>query len=402
MLVLAVVAVAGAADPLAPKGFLDREALVAAVVAANPEVEAAQGALDAAKARREGAGAWRDPMVDVSFAPVGIAYGMVGVSAVVSQDLPLWGVRGIAKDMADAETDAYTARLDAMRLDLARMATMAWGDWYVVTRRIDLIDDTVGILRAHAAATTDRLAVGKGFAQDALQAEADAQTLSIEKIDLRGERDLVQMEINTLLHRPLDTPLPPPPTAFEPTPPVPPGVPSRPEIAESAAMVHMSDGAIAMARADRLPMIGLMAGWDAMAVPEDRLMTGLSIQVPLWARPRAAAVHDAEGRATESRAMQFAVQDRVAQDIAANERRYQAQRETVDAIGTGLVPIARARVDAARTAFAAGMDDVRPLLDAERAFLDAEVRYEQALADLAVRAADVDLAMGRLPGGGAP
>lgn len=402
MLVLAAVAVAGAADPLAPDGFLDREALVAAVVAANPEVEAARGALEAARARREGAGAWRDPMVDLAVGPMMIANGMVGVSAEVRQDLPLWGVRGIAKDMGDADADAYTARLDAMRLDLARMATMAWGDWYVVARQLELIDGTVAVLTAHAAATTDRLAVGKGFAQDALQAQADAQLLSIEKIGLRGEQDVVRMEINTLLHRPLDAPVPPPPAAFDPIAPDRVGDPTRPEIDEAEAMVRMIESEVEMAQADRRPMIGLMAGWNAMAVPDGRLMAGVAVEVPLWARPRRAAVDDARARAAEARAMQSRVGDRVVQDIAANERRYEAQREAVDAIGAGLLPIARARVEAARTAFSAGMDDVRPLLDAERALLDAEVRYQQSLGALAVRAADVDLARGHLPGGGAP
>lgn len=401
MLVLAVVAVAGAADPIAPDGVLDRDALIAAVIEANPEIEGAKDALDAAKARRDGAGAWADPMVDVSIAPLAWPHQMLGLSAQLRQPLPLWGVRGLAREMTDADTDANAARLDTMRLDLARMAAMAWGDWYVVARQLDLIDGTVAMLDAHAAATTDRLAVGRGVAQDALEAQAGAEGLKIDAIGLRGDQDIIAMEINTLLHRPLDTPVPPPPAAFEP--PIPgSGPPARPELGEAAAMVRMGDARVDMAEADRKAMIGVMAGWDMMAPADGKLMAGVSVEVPLWARPRRAAVRDAEAQAGEARAMQAHVEDSVAQDIAEAQRRYTAQRETVDALGSALLPIARARVTTARTAFAAGTGDVRPLLDAERGALDAEIRYQQALAELAVRAADVDLAMGRLPGGGAP
>jgi outer membrane protein TolC len=166
-------------------------------------------------------------------------------------------------------------------------------------------------------------------------------------------------------------------------------------------MTRAAESEARMARADRLPMVGVMAGWDAMqAMPEDRLMAGLTVQVPLDQHARAATqdAADAGVRATEAEAAR--TRDQVALDIATAEHRYRGQVATLDTIERALLPVARARVAAARSGFAAGTADVRTLLEAERAALDTEIRREQATATLVLRAREVELAHGvPFPGG---
>ncbi len=401
MPLFALVATALAASPAEPQAEppWDRVSLTLAVLAANPEIAEAEAALHAARAHTDVVGAWGDPMVDLSLAPLSITSGMIGWDARVSQDLPLWGVRRAAKDRAGADADAAEARLTMMRLDLARMSAMAWADWYVTHSEITLMQHTIELLAHIEDAASARLATGKSAELDVLQTRAEAAGLAASLPLLQAERDAVAAQINTLLHRPLETPVPPPPAPTVPPEPGAPSTPRRPELAEADAMVRAAQAGERMARLDRLPMLGWMLEWDGMQqMPEMRLMGGVSIQIPLALRSRAGAVREGEASVAAAEAGRTKMADAVSLDVRTAQLRYSGQAEAVRVIDAELIPATDARVEAARAAFSAGMQDLRPLLDAERAAMDAGIRHAQALAALQLRAADLEIALGSTPG----
>ncbi|MFZ5475902.1 MAG: TolC family protein [Myxococcota bacterium] len=377
----------------APADTLDRAAFTAAVLAANPEAAAARAALAAARAGADAAGRWGDLMVEVGTMPLAIPT-MPGWEVEVSQQIPLWGIRRAERAMATAGAEGAEADLRMTRLMLAEMATMAWADWYVLHREIALVETSTALLRQHAEATLAKYAVGRAWQHDALQAQAEAAGLVAFVRTLEAERDVTQARMNTLLHRDPDSPVAPPPASLARAE-APAGDVVRPELAEAEAMRRMAEAELRMARADRLPMVEWMAGWDAMAAhPEERLMVGVGVEVPLSQRSRAARVRAAEAEVSRAASMEEVARDEVARDVAEAERRLAGARAVLDVVERELLPAARDRVEAARAAFAAGMDDVRPLLDAERAVLDAEIRHEEALAALELRAAMLRLARG--------
>lgn len=383
-----------------PSGGLDLAALTRAVLAANPEAAAAAATLTQARAQAVAAAPWPDPMVDVSLAPLSLG-GMPGWQVEVRQDLPLWGTRRAARDMADADADGAESQLEMMRLDLAEMAAMAWADWYAVHREVDLTEASLTVLRETRATTLSRLAAGGATDLDVLQVDAERGWLRVRTRSLATEQDVVAIRINTLAHRPTDEPVDPPPVAVRA--PMPTGSGERPELAESAAMTRAAEAGEHMARADRLPMIGLMTGWDAMqAMPEDRWMAGVAVQVPLDQKARAAKVDAAEAGVAATRADASRVQDRVAERVATAERRLHGDAEVLAALERDVLPVARARVEAARSGYAAGTVDLRQLLEAERASLEADTRREQQLATVVLRARELELARGILLPGALP
>lgn len=390
-------AIAAAAEP---PGELDLAELTRAVLDANPEVDTAAATLTQARARVGAAAPWPDPMVDASVAPLTLG-GMPGWQVEVRQDIPAWGVRRAARDMADADADAAGLRLDMMRLDLADMAAMAWADWYALHRELDLTAATVSVLRETRAATLSRVAIGRASDLDVLQIDAEIGWLSTRRLSLDAERDVVAYRINTLAHRPIDADVAAPPSALLVSPPATQGV--RPEIAESLAMTRAAEAQERMARADRLPMLGVMTGWDAMqAMPEDRWMAGVSVQVPLDQKARTAEVEAAAAGVAVARAESARTDDQVKEDIATAERRYRADADVLAALETEVLPVARARLAAARSAYASGAADLRQLLDAERAGLESETRHEQQLATVVLRAREIELAHGILFPGAVP
>ncbi|HPG28271.1 MAG TPA: TolC family protein, partial [Myxococcota bacterium] len=63
-----------------------------------------------------------------------------------------------------------------------------------------------------------------------------------------------------------------------------------------------------------------------------------------------------------------------------------------------LLPAARDQVGAARSGFETGRNSFLALIDAERNLLEVELGYEEALANLGRRRAELDRARGRVPG----
>lgn len=312
---LLLLAAAWAADP-APT--LDLTAFTGAVIEANPEADLARAALERAQASAEAAGPWPDPMVDVSIAPLSLAT-MPGWQIQAEQDLPLWGTRRAAQDMAAADADVAAARLAMMRLDLADMAAMAWADWYAVHRELELVAATATVLTDVRDATLARVALGRATSLDTLQAQAELGWLTSQQRSLFAERDVVAYRINTLLHQDPEAPVPPPPATLS-RPPAPAEGATRPEVAETAAMRAAAEAEARMAQADRLPMVGVMAAWTTMLpMPEHRLMAGLSVAVPLDQGSRAASQRAADAGVAAAHAEQRRVADQIALRIATAE-----------------------------------------------------------------------------------
>lgn len=363
------------------------------VLAVNPEGAAAEATLARLRAEARAAGAWPDPMVDLSIAPLSLA-GMPGLQVELRQDLPLWGERRSAVAMLDAEAEAAEASAEMMRLELAGMAAMAWFDWYTLHREISLIGATTATLDEVRIAVVARVATARATDLDVLQVDAERGWLAVQARTLDVERDIVALRINTLLHRDPGTPVPAPPVGLA-RPQTPAATGARPEGAEAAAMRRAAEAELRMARVERLPMLGAMVGWDAMQVmPEDRLMVGVSVQVPLDQRAKAATVEASAAALEGARAEEAKVRDLIAEDIARAERRFQGQSAALDVLERDVLPAIHARANATREGYAAGAVDLRQVLEAERAALDAEVRHEEALALLVLRAREVELARG--------
>lgn len=379
-------------------GDLDLDTLIAAVLASNPEAAMAQATLARSQALAQAAGPWPDPMVDLGVAPMSLG-GMPGWQLSARQDLPLWGSQRTARLMALADADAAAARRAMMHLELADMAAMAWSDWYAQHRELELVAWSLRMLQADREAGLSRFAAGRASQQEVLQVEAEIASLVVTQRSLETERDLTAVRLNTLLNRDPAGALPAPPASLARPEALAPEQ-ARPERAEALAMTQAAEAGVRMARIDRLPMLGLMVGWDSMAtMPDARLMTGLSVSVPLAMRRRAAAVDAAQAELSWSHAELDRVTAAVGQDVAEAERRYTGQLAVLDVLQTQLLPVTRARVEADRAAYASGTGDVRLLLESERAFLDAQIRQQRALASLQLRAAQLCLARGQLPTG---
>jgi outer membrane protein TolC len=389
---------------------LDRASYVRAVLRRNPSVEAARAGWRAAVAREKQAGTLADPTIGVELAPLSLGSGSarLGYVVEVSQRLPWPGKRSLEASAARAEADAQAADYEAARLDLALAAALLFDDYYVADRSLAINAHHVALMRAMHAAATAQVESGRGSAQDALQAEFELSHMEHDAIMLASQRDVTRAEMNELLHRAPELPLPPPPEQLEGGSDLGPADAARlqseaggrrPDIAALRRRATAQQLRADRAARDAFPDLTLSTSYNSMwDMPEHRWMVGLSFDVPLQSQGRRGAAEEAAAMREQLEAEAARMGDAARTAIVVALRRLEESEHVVTLYRERLVPLARSRIEAARAAFAASQGSFSAALDAEKTLRGAELDAELAGVDHDRRRAELDRAVGRVPG----
>jgi outer membrane protein TolC len=129
-----------------------------------------------------------------------------------------------------------------------------------------------------------------------------------------------------------------------------------------------------------------------------RPFVGVQLSVPLQLGRRKAAVDEANARLERARSQRLAIEDDVRLSVHSGVERLDESHHIVHLYRDRLLPAARDQVSAARSGFESGRNSFLALIDAERNLLNVELGYEEALANLWRRRAELDRALGRTPG----
>lgn len=399
---LAVLASAALAGPAPDLGeTASRDEIVDAVLAGNPAVDAAASAVDAATARIRASGAWPEPRVGASVAPLSLDDRPTGWGIEVSQTVPLSGRPGLERAAARVRAAVAEHDLAATRLELARLASDLFDDWWLAERALELNQEHLALLAELERSVRDRYAVGRTPEAAVLTVEVERLQLELEAIALASRRDAIVAALNALLHREVDAPLAPPeaPEGPAPAPAAGEAPTDRPDVRALQAQRELAEVEERLARRAWTPDPMLMTEYTNMWPHEDhRWMVGVSVDVPLAVGARQGAVDAAraERAAAESRLA------RVLDDAAAEQRRAwldaDAARREWELLSARLLPVAEQRMAATRIAFEAERADFQDLIEAERALLQAELAVHAALADHHRALAALAAARGELPG----
>jgi cobalt-zinc-cadmium efflux system outer membrane protein len=282
--------------------LLARDGFVRAVLAANPSVEAARQGWRAALARVRQAGAFDDPMVDVSAAPlsIGSSHARFGYEVGIRQQLPWFGKRALERDVMVAEAAASASDLETTRRELAMTAVLLYDEYYVTSRSLEINAQHVALLQSLRAAATAQLETGRGSTHDALQAEAELTHLERDAAMLEADRDVVASQMNELLHRRSDAPLPPPVRELN-TRDGPPranakqleqdAISHRSEIAAARSHARAQIAKAQAAAREQYPSISVSTSYSSMwDMPEHRWMVGVGLNVP-WPNEQRGRAH---------------------------------------------------------------------------------------------------------------
>ena len=389
---------------------LDRPTYVRVVLHRNPSIESARQGWRGAVARVRQSGKLEDPMVAVEVAPlsIGSASARFGYTASASQRVPWPGKLSLDESITRAEAEAMRSDFEATRRELALAAALLYDQYFVAVRSLEINTQHVALMRELKAGALAQFASGRGSAQDPLQAEAELTHLEHDAVTLASQRDITVAEMNELLHRDPELPLPPPPKELPVN-----GAPearSSAQLADEAVKRRPEIEAMRLrargeqARADRAgresyPDLTASTSYNSMwDMPEHRWMVGLSVNVPIQLGRRAGAVDEANAARGRFESETARLTDKARTEVAVALKRLEETAHVLRLYEERLIPVARDQVDAARAGFITSRNDFVAAIGAEKNLRSVELEYQMMRATFDRRRAELDRALGRIPG----
>lgn len=396
-------------DPFARVPRLEREQLVQEVLRRNPSLGAARHAWRAMLERYPQQTSLDDPSAGFGVAPRSIGSNAVrdGYTGELAQRLPFPGKLSLRGEIALASAEAAEGDFEALRRRLAETASLLFDDYYLLARAIEINDAHVLLLEELREIAIARYAAGEAAQQDPLQADVEHAHRLHDGAVLRSEQRVTAARIGALLHRRSEAPLPPPPSRLDPPALEPLEVDAlvlralreRPELRAAEARVRGRRSGVALARREFLPDVTLVGGWDGLwQEAELRPMVGLSIDLPIRIARRRAALAEANAELSGATSERTALEDEVRFEVTSAALRVEESRHVLHLIENRVLPAARDRVEAARAGFETGRNGFDALIEAERQLRDAELDRETSVAKLSQRHAELQRAIGALPG----
>ncbi|HIF98040.1 MAG TPA: TolC family protein [Myxococcales bacterium] len=389
--------------------YLDREVLIRAVLRRNPSIRSAHYAWKAAFERFPQETALDDPTAGLGVVPTSFGSSRVNDAYKIelSQKLPFPGKLSLRGEIALAEAEAARNDFEALQLRLATVASLLYDELYLVRRSLEINAQHIALLEEFLQISTIRYEAGKSAQQDPLQAEVELTHAVHREVVLETEQRIAIEQINLLLHRHLDVPLPrvspelalPPAAEADPENLMALALHGRPELRAAEARVQGRASAVALALREYFPDLTLVGAYNTLWQEEDlQPFVGLRFDVPLQATRRRAAVEEAKARLKSAQSEYTSLEDEVRFSVQSSLHRLREAQHVMQLFGNRLLPASRDQVEAALAGYETGRNSFLTLIVAERNLRDTELGYEAARTNVSRRYAELQRAIGRTPG----
>ncbi len=389
-------------------GPLEKKQLVQAVLARNPSLESARLAWQAVVAQQPQATALSDPMVSYSLAPASIGSNVVRFGQVVKveQRFPWPSKLGLAGDVVLSDAEAAQADYEAVRLDLALLASLLFDEYAKVVRLLELNVEHRELTEDIKAAAMAQYEAGRAPQQEPLQAEVELSHVLHEQVLLEADRSVIIAKLNQLLHRAPQAPLPKPARVrfvpadiAETTELQDQALEERPELRATDARIGARESAAELTQREFFPDLGIMGEYNSMwRETQHQWMLGVSLNLPIQIKSRRGAVDQANAELGRVRADLEVLSDEVRTEVDQSRQRVLEAQHVLVLYQNRLLPAARAQIQAARAGYQTGRNSFQALVDSERSLRTLEIQYEQALATFGQRGAELSRALGEMPG----
>jgi cobalt-zinc-cadmium efflux system outer membrane protein len=394
----------GADDPFAGMTELPLDRLIAAVHDRNPSMQAAQAAWAIAAERYPQAISLEDPMLQTMFAPASFASNMSQSSYYLgaAQKIPWHGKRALRGETAKWESVAASWDAEEVKLRLAAAARMAFFDYYLVRRELELNNKNVDVMQDFRGTARTKYEANQVSQQDLSAADLELAKLKQQRLELKQAEWMAVARINTLLHRRPDHSLPAPPQQLTIESSIPDSAAlrdiagrNRPELAAINARIQSEQNAVALACKQYYPDFEFMGRYDAFWTDaQQRPQVGMNMNVPIQKNRLAAAVREAQFRVTKLVADYALQADLVNEEVEIACARASTNHETAVLFETTILPSAQTNLDTARNAYIAGSIDFLRLMEARRQFIDQQIGYQKTLTEYHRSRSDLERAVG--------
>jgi cobalt-zinc-cadmium efflux system outer membrane protein len=381
------------------------DAVVQEVLARNPTLAQMVAAWQAASARYPQVTSLEDPMFDAVVAPASFGSNNVeaGYRVGISQKYPLGGKLALRGQVALAEAAAAAGDVNNTRLQLIENARNAFYEYYVVDRAQAVNDENLKLLEEARKSAANR--IEKAKQQEVIQLDVEIYRQGERVLNLTRMRQVAVARLNTLMHLPPDSPLPPPPNKLD----VPEGLPPvevlraralelRPDLRALSERIRADESSLALAHKEYYPDLMVGVAYDTIMGngPTRELAPQLNvgINIPLRLDKRNAAVWEAQAKIMQRRAEFARLTDQVNLQVQEAYAQLTEAEKVVRLYEKKILPKAEDNVKAARNAYIPAQIPLVTYLEAQRTFVGLRDRYYQGLADYFQRRATLERAVG--------
>jgi outer membrane protein TolC len=367
-------------------------------------------AWQAASARYPQVTSLEDPMFAATVGPGVIAPDDPGVEFAyrieISQKLPFPGKLRLRGENALAEASAAGRDVDDMRLQLVESARTAFYDYYLVDRAFEINEDSLRLLRDFRKNAQTRYQTGLVPEQDVLQADVEIGKEQDRRLELEQMRQVTAARINTLMHLPPDSPLPPAPRQLNVTGELPDAqtlrataLARRPDLQALADRIAAEEALLGLAHKEFYPDFEPFFMYDRFMgnVSDNRdlaTMLGVRLNLPVYRQRRYGAISEAEARIGQRRAELAKLIDQVNFQVQEGHARVQRSERSVRLYRDTILKAAEDNVKAAQSAYVAGKVPFLSLIEAQRNVVNLRDRYYETLADYFRRRAALERVVG--------
>ena len=383
--------------------------LVALVVERNPTLDQLRATAAAVQARYPQVVSLDDPMLSFVTAPgsAGSNESSYASRTEISQKFPFPGKRGLRGEVVLAEASAAGRDVDDMRLQLIESVLTSYADYFLSERAVAVNEDNLKILQGFRKNAETRYKNLQAPQQDMLQADVEIGRQQERTYALQRAGRVAKARLNTLMHLPPDSPLPPPepkvPTIETPaaTELRARAIASRPDLKALAHRLAGEEASVALALREYKPDVELLGAydrfWQGMEGPPLRWQIGAKINLPVRLARRDAAVAEAQSRVVQRRAELTRLIDQVNLQVQEAHELLGESEKVVHLYEKTLMPAAEANIKEAQVSYVNGRIPFVTLIEAQRSLITLKDRYNEAVAETVRRRAALERAVGDSP-----
>jgi outer membrane protein TolC len=393
--------------PFAEARELAAEAVVAQVLARNPTLAQMAAAWEEASTRYPQVTSLDDPMLSGMVAPASIGSREVefGYRLEVSQKFPFPGKRPLRGQSALAEASAAGHELEDSRLQLIEAAQLAFSDYFLADRAREVNEEGVRLLQSLREIAVERFKNGLVPQQDVLLADVELGRQRERSLNLERIRRVAVARLNTLMHLPPTTPLPPPPKQLIVEPSLPPAEPlharaveARPDLKALADRVAAEQASVALALREYYPDVEAIAAYDTIMgngpTRDLAAQIGFRVNLPFRKTRRGAAVAEAQARVARRQAELAGRTDQVHFQVQEAYEQLSESQKVVALYEKTILPAARENVQAAQSGYITAKISFLNLVEAQRNLVNLRERHYEALAEYHRRRATLERVTG--------
>jgi outer membrane protein, heavy metal efflux system len=215
IIAITLVATSASADP----ETISLEQLVSELVKINPDIQAAESRYQALQARPSQMWTLPDPVLSfvsrngngnpAPFTELGKDL-LSSIGLMWEQEFPFPGKLSLAGEIAQKEADAAKVDIETVRWKVISNLKEAYYEYFRVDRSIQILNDSLKLLKHFEEIARARYGVGEGIQQDVLRSQLEISIMEQRITSMQQERATAVAEINRLLNRHIDSPLPNP------------------------------------------------------------------------------------------------------------------------------------------------------------------------------------------------